>query len=50
MEGEQEEIYRLLKIYKCYDNDLYSVYFFDKRIELTKQELLSKLKKNLINI
>ena len=45
LKGKQEGTYELLKAYKCYDNDLYSIYLFDERIELTKEELLNKLKK-----
>ena len=48
LKGKKEGCYELLKVYKCYDNDLYSIYFFDKRIELTRQELLSELKKKYL--
>ena len=48
LKGKKEGCYELLKVYKCYDNDLYSIYFFDKRIELTKEELISELKKKYL--
>ena len=48
LKGKQKGTYELLKIYKCYDNDLYSIYLFDERIELTRQELISELKKKYL--
>lgn len=48
LKGKKEGYYELLKAYKCYDNDLYSIYFFDRRLELTKEELLNKLKKKYL--
>lgn len=45
LKGKKQGTYELLKVYKCYDNDLYSIYLFDERIELTRQELISELKK-----
>ena len=48
LKSEQKGFYELLKVYKCYNNDLYSIYFFDKRLKLTKEELLNKLKKKYL--
>ena len=48
LKSKQKGFYELLKVYKCYNNDLYSTYFFDKRLKLTKSEILNKLKKKYL--